>query len=97
MSLIDLPKVEFVGENSFGASEYDLRNPEIPIIDKLFLSGCTAIAHNAFYGMTINRIEVPLVSSIGSYAFYAVKGLSYITLPEVTVIPECCFEYAYDL
>lgn len=97
MSLIDLPKVQLVGENAFGASTYNLSDPEIPTIDKLFLSGCTTIGHNAFYGMTINQIKIPLVNSISSYAFYAVKGLSSITLPEVTVIPECCFEYAYDL
>ena len=97
MSLIDLPKVSFIGENAFGASTYNLSDPDIPMVDKLFLSGCTAIGHNAFYGMTINQIEVPLVSSISSYAFYAVKGLSSITLPEITVIPEDCFAYAYNL
>lgn len=97
MSLIDLPKIDFVGLETFEAGTYNLGDSKIPIINKLFLSGCTTIGSSAFYGMTINQIEVPLVSSIGSYAFCGVKGLSSITLPEIINIPENCFRSAYNL
>ena len=100
MSLVNLPKISYIKYgfegNSFSASETIFEHDAFSV-NELFLSNLTTLNYPGLAFTIVDKIEVPLLSSIGQGAFTGIRHLSYIKLPEATIIPIDCFSHALSL
>jgi hypothetical protein len=96
---LDLSSVEEIGAYAFGYLAYALA---AGITIDINLPACLTIGDQAFRcennnNPHIKKVDAPLCTHVGQYAFYRMTGMTHINLPACTVLGTGAFAEGYAL